>query len=223
MQRYESTLPPFDNFPSPPPSRYRKPLELPRYIENRRPLYVEPLNDFEEYDELFRNTPLPSYVPRRPLPTTRHPPVYHHSDNNRYKHPEQPYVDEDTSASPFEDPPVPRFRPSPPREPSNEIIETEEDFIATANPRFRRPISPSENNSPFEDVRRSPYPRGPITMLKDYNDISKTPLTKEERMIASSMPTIDDNEALEAKFKMNKDGVKNYKPQKPMKLTGKLL
>ncbi|KAE9555093.1 hypothetical protein FO519_001668 [Halicephalobus sp. NKZ332] len=222
----EVTLPSFDNFPSPPPAYHpRKIGELPHYTP-RRPTYVDSAPDFEEYDDLFRPTSRPSYVPRKPLPTTRHPPPRTPTEN-QYKSPEQPYVDEETGASPFEND-LPRLKSRPQKEPITEILETEEEFVATANPKFRRPDTRFESESPFE-IRRSPVPRGPITILSNNNNIAK-----EELDEIKAMPTIDDTlvfkELMKTRIKevnvnMTKDGVKNFKPPNnlPMEITEEML
>ena len=183
--------------------------------------------DFEEYDDLFRATSRPSYIPRKPLPTTRHPPP-RPPPGNQYKGPEQPYVDEETGASPFEPENLPRLKSRPEKQPSNEILETEEEIVATANPRFRRPETRFESESPFE-IRRSPVPRGPHTVLSSNDNIPKEDLEE-----IKSMATIDDEVVLKeflmsrtkkVHHNITRDGVKNFKPSGnvPMRITGTCL
>uniref|UniRef100_A0AC34PWP1 Uncharacterized protein n=1 Tax=Panagrolaimus sp. JU765 TaxID=591449 RepID=A0AC34PWP1_9BILA len=233
--RPNTTLPPLDNFPSPPP--HRRPSELSSYPSsvNRYPEYRVPVRhsqssppDFEEYDDLFRETPKPLFHRRpRPAVTTKHPVVNYNAKLSQI----QPYVDEDTETSPFEEENRPRPVPKHNSPPSNEIFETDEEIIATANPKFRRPTIRYDNDSPFE-VRRAPLPRGPALNLKQKAD-DLIPVDVEEAALAMTMPVMDDKKALEnSKLKpkteiheSTKDAVKIFAPanNQPMELNDEML
>uniref|UniRef100_A0AC35G157 WxxW domain-containing protein n=1 Tax=Panagrolaimus sp. PS1159 TaxID=55785 RepID=A0AC35G157_9BILA len=166
------TLPPLNNFPSPPSqTRHRpRPLELPRIPKSQEnEEYQPPIIELDEYDELLRSTtPYPYFYKSYKKHTT----IPHLAPNARGNFVDQPYVDELTRLSPFETsyenrilPSIkPRHRITTTPEPTTPEIFVEETteyvppIIYETSPTFK--VFPHDK-SPFDypEIRRAPIPR----------------------------------------------------------------
>uniref|UniRef100_A0A914XYV9 Uncharacterized protein n=1 Tax=Panagrolaimus superbus TaxID=310955 RepID=A0A914XYV9_9BILA len=183
-----ATLPPLNNFPSPPSQKTKnrpRPLELPRLPQPfQEEEYQPPIIELDEYDELLRSTtPYPYFYKSY----KKHTSIPHLAPNARGNFVDQPYVDELTRLSPFETSyenrilpsikPRPRQTPTTPAPTTTPEVYTEEttEYIPEYETSQTFKVFP-QDKSPFDypEIRRAPIPkRTAFGEYKNFNDIQK--------------------------------------------------